>query len=88
MKLGDTMNLALAILQPAASKATSSLQSLRILSQEKRLVWRAPEDEKHRRCSPTGAVALRVVVAIARGYKGYGLPQADLTSRQHRAMKR
>jgi RNA polymerase sigma-32 factor len=76
------MTFALAV--PSASGSIESyIQSVngfRILSQEEEIrLARSLRDEGHIDAARQLVLShLRVVVAIARGYKGYGLPQADL----------
>jgi RNA polymerase sigma-32 factor len=75
------MNFALAL--PSAGSIESYIQSanrFRILSQEEEVhLARALRDENDIEAARQLVLShLRVVVAIARGYKGYGLPQADL----------
>ena len=76
------MTFALAV--PSASGSIESyIQSVngfRILSQEEEIrLARSLRDEGNIDAARQLVLShLRVVVAIARGYKGYGLPQADL----------
>jgi RNA polymerase sigma-32 factor len=76
------MTFALAV--PSASGSIESyIQSVngfRILSQEEEIrLARSLRDEENIDAARQLVLShLRVVVAIARGYKGYGLPQADL----------
>jgi RNA polymerase sigma-32 factor len=75
------MNFALAL--PSASSIESYIQSVnrfRILSQEEELrLARSLRDEGNIEAARDLVMShLRLVVAIARGYRGYGLPQADL----------
>ncbi len=75
------MNFALAI--PSAGSIESYIQSANrfgILSQEEEIrLARSLRDEDNIDAARQLVLShLRVVVAIARGYKGYGLPQADL----------
>src|SRR5690242_5817518 len=75
------MNFALAL--PSAASIESYIQSanrFRILSQEEEVhLARALRDEGDIEAARQLVLShLRVVIAIARGYKGYGLPQADL----------
>ncbi len=75
------MNFALAL--PSAGSIESYIQSanrFRILSQEEEVrLARALRDEEDIEAARQLVLShLRVVIAIARGYKGYGLPQADL----------
>jgi len=75
------MNFALA--SPSASSIESYIQSVnrvRILSQEEESrLARSLRDEGDIEAARQLVLShLRVVVAIARGYTGYGLPQADL----------
>src|SRR5690348_4760079 len=75
------MNFALAL--PSASSIESYIQSVnrfRILSHEEELHFaRSLRDEGNIEAARQLVLShLRLVVAIARGYKGYGLPQADL----------
>ena len=75
------MNFALACLQPASIESyIQSANRFRILSQEEEIrLARALRDEDDIEAARQLVLShLRVVVAIARGYKGYGLPQADL----------
>jgi RNA polymerase sigma-32 factor len=75
------MNFALTL--PSAGSIESYIQSanrFRILSQEEEVrLARALRDEGDIEAARQLVLShLRVVIAIARGYKGYGLPQADL----------
>ena len=75
------MNFALAI--PSAGSIESYIQSANrfgILSQEEEIrLARSLRDEDNIDAARQLVLShLRVVIAIARGYKGYGLPQADL----------
>lgn len=75
------MNFALAL--PSAGSIESYVQSanrFRILSQEEEVrLARALRDEGDIEAARQLILShLRVVIAIARGYRGYGLPQADL----------
>ena len=75
------MNFALAI--PSAGSIESYIQSANrfgILSQEEEIrLARSLRDEDNVDAARQLVLShLRVVIAIARGYKGYGLPQADL----------
>jgi RNA polymerase sigma-32 factor len=75
------MNFALAL--PSTGSIESYIQSanrFRILSQEEEVhLARALRDEGDIEAARQLVLShLRVVIAIARGYKGYGLPQADL----------
>jgi RNA polymerase sigma-32 factor len=75
------MNFALAI--PSTGSIESYIQSanrFQILSQEEEIrLARSLRDENNIDAARQLVLShLRVVVAIARGYKGYGLPQADL----------
>ncbi len=75
------MTFALAI--PSASSLESYIESanrFRILSQEEEVrLARSLRDEGDINAARQLVLShLRLVVAIARGYKGYGLPQADL----------
>jgi RNA polymerase sigma-32 factor len=75
------MNFALTL--PSAGSIESYIQSanrFRILSQEEEArLARALRDEGDIEAARQLVLShLRVVIAIARGYKGYGLPQADL----------
>lgn len=76
------MTFALAV-PSAGGSIESYIQSVngfRILSQEEEIrLARSLRDEGHIDAARQLVLShLRVVVAIARGYKGYGLPQADL----------
>ncbi len=76
------MNFALAL--PSAGGVSRAIFNLPIafvfFLRKKKSAWRAPlRDEGDIEAARQLVLShLRVVVAIARGYKGYGLPQADL----------
>ena len=81
------MSNALALTVPALPSATGSLENyiqavsrFPILTQEEetRLARRFRDQEDVEAARQLVLSHLRVVVAIARGYMGYGLPQADL----------
>src|SRR5690349_23976165 len=72
-----------ALTVPSAGSLENYIQSVnqfRILSQEEEVqLARALRDEGDIEAARQLVLShLRVVIAIARGYKGYGLPQADL----------
>jgi RNA polymerase sigma-32 factor len=77
-----TTALAFALPSPVASldDYIQSVNRFPILSQEREveLAWRWKRDSDLDAARELVLSHLRVVVAIARGYNGYGLPQADL----------